>query len=232
VSGSGVGLANIRERLAAIYGDKAKLTLEENQPRGVVSAIEVPRDGMRIGGIGTAQPGDPVLPPQPEQPKTAAAKTFAAFKTGERMWRKGLSFTFMALTILAAVVCGLAVVAVITGALPIHLGEGTLEGPTGIIIGTALVLLAFILIVIALAVVIAVFYGLGFVMVGLLVFVTLSILVALVPALAPFILVGLFVWWLMRRSKRKKAAKAAQAAEELVRKEPTLESSNADGNPR
>ena len=231
VGGSGVGLANIRERLAAIYGDKGKLTLEENQPRGVISAIEVPRDGMRVAGNGTAKAGDPILPPKPEAPTTAAGKTFAAFRTGERMWRKGLSFTFMALTIVAAVACGLALVAVITGILPIQFGDGTLEGPTGIVIGTALVLLAFILIVIALAVVIAVFYGLGFVLVGLLVFVTLSILVALVPALAPFILVGLFVWWLIRRSDRKKAAKAA--AEDAARKEPTLESAqHADGNPR
>jgi signal transduction histidine kinase len=41
-SGSGIGLANIRSRLAALYGGRAGLTLEANQPRGVVSAIEVP----------------------------------------------------------------------------------------------------------------------------------------------------------------------------------------------
>lgn len=35
----GVGLTNIRERLAAIYGDDAALTVRENQPRGVVAAI-------------------------------------------------------------------------------------------------------------------------------------------------------------------------------------------------
>ena len=40
--GGGVGLSNIRERLQALYGDEARLTLEENQPRGVVAAIEVP----------------------------------------------------------------------------------------------------------------------------------------------------------------------------------------------
>ncbi|MBC8023310.1 MAG: histidine kinase [Burkholderiales bacterium] len=32
--GTGVGLTNIRERLAALYGDAAKLTLEANSPRG------------------------------------------------------------------------------------------------------------------------------------------------------------------------------------------------------
>jgi len=135
----------------------------------------------------------------------------------------------MALTVVAAVVCGLAFVAVLTGALPIHLGDGTIEGPTGILIGTAIVLLAFIVVVIALAIVIAIFYGLGFLIVGLLVFITLSIAVALVPALAPFILVGLLVWWLMRRHNRKKEARLA---EDAAKKEPTIESANADGNPR
>src|SRR5258706_14827296 len=47
--GAGVGLANIRERLPALYGDKAKLTLEEKPPKGGVSPIEVPRDGIRTG---------------------------------------------------------------------------------------------------------------------------------------------------------------------------------------
>lgn len=46
--GGGVGLANIRERLSTLYGKSAKLTLEENQPRGVVSTIEVPQRGVLI----------------------------------------------------------------------------------------------------------------------------------------------------------------------------------------
>src|SRR5258708_2885191 len=40
--GSGVGLANIRERLAALYGDAGKLTLEARAPHGVEAALEVP----------------------------------------------------------------------------------------------------------------------------------------------------------------------------------------------
>jgi LytS/YehU family sensor histidine kinase len=40
--GGGVGLTNIRERLRALYGSRAKLELEENAPRGVVASIEVP----------------------------------------------------------------------------------------------------------------------------------------------------------------------------------------------
>jgi hypothetical protein len=40
--GGGVGLTNIRERLKALYGASARLTLEEREPHGVVASIEVP----------------------------------------------------------------------------------------------------------------------------------------------------------------------------------------------
>ena len=41
-SGSGIGLANIRSRLAALYRGRASLALESNGARGVVSVIRVP----------------------------------------------------------------------------------------------------------------------------------------------------------------------------------------------
>jgi signal transduction histidine kinase len=41
-SGGGTGLANIRGRLRAGYGNAASLTLRLNQPRGVVATIELP----------------------------------------------------------------------------------------------------------------------------------------------------------------------------------------------
>lgn len=39
---NGVGLANVRERLSLLFGDRGKLTMEENHPSGVKAAIEVP----------------------------------------------------------------------------------------------------------------------------------------------------------------------------------------------
>jgi signal transduction histidine kinase len=41
-AGTGVGLANIRERLQLLYGGKASLTVAENQPCGTVVTITVP----------------------------------------------------------------------------------------------------------------------------------------------------------------------------------------------
>ena len=40
--GKGVGLANIRARLGALFGDRAELSLCANEPSGVVAAIAVP----------------------------------------------------------------------------------------------------------------------------------------------------------------------------------------------
>jgi LytS/YehU family sensor histidine kinase len=40
--GTGVGLANIRARLAALFGGEAGLSLRANEPAGVVASIAVP----------------------------------------------------------------------------------------------------------------------------------------------------------------------------------------------
>ena len=88
-----------------------------------------------------------------------AARTLSAMGTAERAWRKGLSFAFVVLTVIAAVIAGLAIV-------------------------------------------LAVVYGLGFLFVGLAIFIPLVILVSLFPVLAPFILLGLGIWWLVRRSRQ------------------------------
>jgi len=41
-SGGGTGLANIRARLAALYGAAGRLTLALNTPHGVVATIAIP----------------------------------------------------------------------------------------------------------------------------------------------------------------------------------------------
>jgi hypothetical protein len=41
-SGKGVGLANIRARLSALFGERGELSLCANEPSGVVAAIDVP----------------------------------------------------------------------------------------------------------------------------------------------------------------------------------------------
>jgi hypothetical protein len=43
-TGSGLGLANISQRLQAIYGDAATLTLKENPPHGCAATLSLPLD--------------------------------------------------------------------------------------------------------------------------------------------------------------------------------------------
>jgi signal transduction histidine kinase len=43
-SGTGIGLANIRERLDNLYGNRASLALEANQPSGVKAILTIPKE--------------------------------------------------------------------------------------------------------------------------------------------------------------------------------------------
>ncbi|MGC2962658.1 sensor histidine kinase [Paraburkholderia graminis] len=40
--GTGIGLANVRSRLCALYGERASLTITENAPHGVVAKVQLP----------------------------------------------------------------------------------------------------------------------------------------------------------------------------------------------
>jgi two-component sensor histidine kinase len=240
--GTGVGLANIRERLAALHGDGATLTLEAQEPHGVVATIEVPKEGVGEGAgsipsgsgpspfaAGASPPGatspeslgaTPPQPPgatppradaQPARAMTRSERTLSAIGAVERAWRKGLTYTFMVLVVVAAIVAALAALGVITGTLPAMLGHDMVATGAGAFLGTAGIALAFIVVVLALAVVLAVIYGLGFFLAGLAVFVGIVVTVALFPVLAPFILLGLGIWWLVRRGKQKSQIESAHA---------------------
>jgi Histidine kinase len=200
--GSGVGLTNIRERLTALYGEKGKLTLEAAEPHGVIATLEVPRDGARSASAQAAGFGGDV-PVIPAAPQGAAARTLAAMGTAERAWRKGLSFAYVMLVVICAVFAGLAIVAIATGIMPVQIGDEVVGGPTGALIGTAGIMAAFAIMVIVLAAVLALVYGLGFLMAGLAIFIPVVVVVAMAPALAPIILLGLGIWWVIRRSKSK-----------------------------
>jgi hypothetical protein len=204
--GEGVGLANIRERLAALYGVEARLTLEANEPRGVHAILEVPRKAPdRVDSPPAAAPAEAR---GQAAPRSTAARTLATMGTVERAWRKGLSFTFVVLVSIAAVCAGLAMVGFMTGALHVQVEGHAVSGAPGALLGMAAMLLVFAVVVLALLIVFGVVYGLGFLFAGLVIFIPVMILVSLVPAIAPFVLVGLGVWWLIRRSRRGVEARA------------------------
>jgi hypothetical protein len=220
--GAGVGLENIRERLAALYGEGARLTLESNSPTGVIATIEVPLEGLRaqaaLAGAGAAAPA------QPEQPKTRAGKVLSVVGSAERTWRKTLSFAFVALVVVAAVVSGLAVFGIMTGMVPVQVGSETLTGPGGALLGAAGIAIAFVAVVLVLAVVAAIIYGLGWLFVGLAIFIPVVALIAAAPALAPVVLLILLIWWIFRKKKEPPKPEAARV-------EPVMPPSPAPASP-
>jgi sensor histidine kinase YesM len=54
--GTGVGLANVRERLAALYGEDAALTLIENVPHGLVARVRLPLEDVPESAEAGAKP--------------------------------------------------------------------------------------------------------------------------------------------------------------------------------
>ena len=145
-----------------------------------------------------------------EAPRGAGAKTLAALGKVERAWRKTLSFAFIALVIIAAVFAGLGVFGSWTGLMPLEIGGSHVGGSHGAIIGTATFVAVFFVLVLVALLLVAIAYGLGVLFVALAIFIPIVVLVGISPVLAPFILIGLFIWWMVRRSKKKQAA--AQAA--------------------
>jgi hypothetical protein len=63
--GTGVGLANVRERLAALYGTQAKLTIQANTPNGTIATIEVPYTYDASASAAPRPPADPQVAAQP-----------------------------------------------------------------------------------------------------------------------------------------------------------------------
>ncbi|HUJ01772.1 MAG TPA: histidine kinase, partial [Usitatibacter sp.] len=61
--GQGVGLANIRERVAALYGDAGRFVIEANEPHGVRATLEVPREAPPAAAAASETPPAPPAPP-------------------------------------------------------------------------------------------------------------------------------------------------------------------------
>jgi hypothetical protein len=216
--GAGVGLANIRERLVALYGDAARFTLEANQPHGVVATIEVPSAGTRaasaqgasaqaansaasMSGVPPAPPPRPAPPPAKPGPKTFWKRTWEVLVAMERIWRAALYYLYIGLVILTGLAVVAGVVGVAVGAFPVEFGDAMLTGPAGAVIALAAGIVAFVAAAAALGLAMLIFYVMGYFLFGLAIFVAFAVILGLSPILAPVILVGLLIWWLARRGK-------------------------------
>jgi hypothetical protein len=103
------------------------------------------------------------------------------------------------------------------GAVPVDFGEGVITGPASIAAALAAAVVGFVVVTIALAVVTLVIYCVGFLVFAVALFVVAVFVISISPVLAPFILLGLAIWYIARRRKAKAAPTAAPE-----RIEPTL----------
>jgi Histidine kinase len=207
-TGGGVGLANIRERLLALYGETAKLSLESNEPKGVIATIEIPAEAMmRFSATGAAPSMKPGVnaADNKAKPKGWTGRTLSAVGTTHSVWARAMSFTFIGLMVLLAILFGLALAAMAAGWLPLSIHDTALplSGMEGMAVGSVILLFVFGLLALVALLVVAIIYGLGVLAAGLLVFIPLMILISVFPALSPFVLFGLIIyWWFFKRKKK------------------------------
>ena len=207
--GGGVGLTNVRERLAALYGDKAQFCIESNSPRGVVASIEIPAElpaaapTAAAGAARAASVGAASVPASATAPASPWRRVVHLGSQSHSVWVQVVS---RILAVLMVLLCGafvLALVGLYTGWMPVQVGDLRLDGVEGMALGSVGLLAGFGVVALAILFVVAVLYGLGFFLAALLLLIPLVILVSIFPVAAPFILIALAIYWSVRRRNRK-----------------------------
>jgi hypothetical protein len=202
-AGGGVGLSNLRERLMALYGGNGRFSIEANEPHGVVATIDIPAElptqsqsqAQAANGAGNGSPAAA----QPELPATGWRRAWAATSKTHSLWAWIVSRTFLVLMLLLCVAFVLGLLGLYTGWMPVYMGGLRLDGLEGKAVGSVGLLVAFGAVALAIIIVVAVLYGLGFLLAGLLLFIPVVILISLFPVLSPFILIGLGIYWLAKK---------------------------------
>jgi hypothetical protein len=101
----------------------------------------------------------------------------------------------------------LALLSLYTGWMPVQVGDFQLDGMEGMALGSVGLLAAFGALALAILVVVAVIYGLGFLFAALLVFIPAMILISLFPVASPFILLGLVIYWFSKKNDKDRASR-------------------------
>ncbi len=204
-AGGGVGLTNVRERLLALFGDAASLTLESNQPKGVIASIEVPAVGGAAFAFSQAtNSGVANIAAQPDVAKSWSAKTFSAAARTHSVWVNILMKAFVGIIAILLVVFAVAMVGLATDMIPLNIGNTKVSGKEGMALGAIALIFAFGLLSVVVLIMIALIYGLGFLIVGLIIGVPLLVLASAFPVLLPFIAVGgVIYWWWWRKNKKR-----------------------------
>jgi hypothetical protein len=200
-AGGGIGLANIRERLAAIYAGQARFGIESNTPRGVVASIDLPNEAPQFhtstpvlgAGVSSTNQG-------PLQSGWRRAQNLTS--RSHSLWARVVARTFIVLMVSLCIAFLAALAGLYSGWMPVQVGDLRLNGMEGMAVGSVGLLAAFSAVALAILIVVAVLYGLGFFFAALLVLIPLVIVLSLFPVLVPGIVVALGIyWWVRRRNK-------------------------------
>ena len=201
----GVGLDNIRERLLAMYGGLGSLTLEENPQGGVCARIALPLTPPQANATRT---GSALLNPPPPKALPAGPRSIAT-RVGEwltdahAIWRRIVATIFAVLMALLTVGLFAALVAMLVGEFPVEFGDAQLSGASGVVIGMLALLAAFGVLTLVVLIVSATLYGVGLLLTGMLLMLPLIMAFALAPPLAPFAVVGLLIYWFLRKRDQR-----------------------------
>lgn len=200
-AGGGVGLTNVRERLLALFNGRAHLTLEANTPKGCIATIETPAKGAApSSAAATTAPAEKVMP------KTWHGKTLHFAARTHSFWASLLVKAFGFIVALLGVMFIIGMIGLVSGLLPMTIGETRVTGIEGMALGTIALLLAFGALSIAALVVLAVIYGLGFLLLAVAIGVPVIVLLSIFPALLPFAIIGFIVYWFWWRKRAKVSA--------------------------
>ena len=213
-TGGGVGLSNIRERLVALYGDNASLVIEENAPRGVIAKINLPLSAPRVVATATEIDSQPVSlsaeaaalldgSKTKSTPARFLARVGKLLSSAHGLWQRlmiatysflmlGIGIAFLGIWI--AQIFDLIPLEIVTDAVNLQI-----TGISGTVL-TALILVAFYgILSLVLLLVFLLLYGVGILVSGILLLVPVLATISIVTPLIPFILVGLVIYWILRR---------------------------------
>jgi hypothetical protein len=203
-SGGGLGLSNLRERLAALYGEQARFSLEANEPQGAVATLDIPLD-WQAGGSGHPAAPSPGLDVQARPARRGWRRVWGVTRKTHGLWATLVARTFMVLMSLLVVAFFVGLVGVFTGWLPVQINNFELNGLEGMALGSLGLLIAFGALALVIGIMVVIMYGMGFLFASLLLFVPAVVLIGLFPVYSPFVLIGLGIywfWWKKRKNRR------------------------------
>ncbi len=203
-SGTGVGLSNLRERLLGLFGTQARFELRASDAGGVEAVIDLPVAALhRSQNALLAAPASARASGIAAEPLSVWQRFWGVTRRTHSLWTLVLSRTFVVLMAVLLVLFFVVQIGLLLGVAPVVVDNLQIDGLEGKAIGSLGLFVAFGVLALVLSLVLLLLYGLGFLFVGVLVFVIGALLLGLSPVFAPLVLIGLVIYWLWRNHRNR-----------------------------